>query len=272
MYSTINEREYLNLLGGVLDNGYLSESRAGETYSLPSLNVTFDLRLGFPLLTTRQMFPAGVIGELAAFVRGAEDLATFKKFGCNYWDANAANWPPNKDLPKEQWQIGKSYGSLWRNFEGIDQLGDVIKNLKDDPYSRRHVVSAWHPAAKACLPSCHILFQFYVRRGQLSCHVYMRSVDLCVGLPSDILLYGVLMSLVAKDTGLTPALLTFSFGDAHIYTNHLDALTQTQFGREIYDAPKLVLAPEATTLEFLPEHVSFENYVHHPAIKYAFNA
>lgn len=272
MHSTINEREYLNLLGDVLDNGYLSESRAGETYSLPNLNATFDLRLGFPLLTTRQMFPAGVIGELAAFVRGAEDLATFKKFGCNYWDANAANWPPNKDLPKEKWRVGRIYGAVWRSLNGVDQLTNVIENIKTDPYSRRHVVSAWDGKCEGALPPCHIMFQFYVRRGQLSCHVYMRSVDLCVGLPSDILLYGVLMSLVAKDTGLTPALLTFSFGDAHIYTNHLDDLTQTQFGRKIYNAPKLVLAPEATTLEFLPEHVSFENYVHHPAIKYAFNA
>lgn len=266
-----NELRYIELVNSVLMHGYLSESRAGDTYSLPGQHLTVDLRCGFPLLTTRKIYTQGVWGELAAFVRGAEDLATFKQFGCNYWDENAAAWPPNKDKPMEEWQIGKSYGSLWRNFEGVDQLGNVIEALKADPYSRRHVVSAWHPAAKACLPSCHIMFQLYVRQGFLHCHVYMRSVDLCVGLPSDILLYATLMSLVARDTGLRAGSLTFSFGDCHVYKNHIE-LWREQVGRKVYDAPSLILKQDVSALSFIPQDADIFDYRHHDPIKYPFNA
>lgn len=272
MMFTQNERRYLRLVNDVILAGYPSESRAGTTRSLPAQSIVFDLRCRFPLLTTRKMFVMGVLGELAAFVRGAEDLATFERFGCNYWKDNAANWEPNKGKPQSEWQVGQSYGSLWRNFEGVDQLANVIEAIKTDPNSRRHVVSAWHPAAKACLPSCHILYQFYVRRRYLHCHVYMRSVDLCVGLPSDVLLYGVLMSLVAKDTGLEPATLTFSFGDAHVYENHVDEFIHTQSKRSPIIAPNLVLHQDTSTLLFEPEDALFEGYHHHDAIKYKFNA
>lgn len=264
-----NELKYMRLLNYVWAYGSRNPSRAGETLSLPGQHLTLDLRTGFPLLTTRKMYPAGVWGELAAFVRGAEDLATFEKYGCHYWDANAAAWWVNKDKPRSEWQIGKSYGSLWRNFEGVDQLANVIEAIKADPYSRRHVVSAWHPAAEACLPSCHIMFQFYVRNNTLNCHVYMRSVDLCVGLPSDILLYATLMLLVAKDTSLEPALLTFSFGDAHMYTAHLEGWN-VQIGRTPKTPPIAKLSDKATTLSFEPDDISLVGYDHHPAIKYVF--
>lgn len=268
---TINEQRYNLLLNIVLEHGHLSESRAGNTYSLPGQQLTLDLRLGFPVLTTRQIFTTGVWGELAGFVRGAEDLATYKKFGCNYWYDNAAQWAENYGKPEGDWQIGKSYGSLWRNFNGVDQLTTVLANLKSDPYSRRHVITAWDPSAKACLPSCHIMFQFYVRGGYLHCHVYMRSVDLCVGLPSDILLYATLMSLVAKDVSLVPATLTFSFGDAHIYENHIEQwLDQAQ--RQVLHAPDLLLKEAATTLTFEPTDAQLINYQHDRPIKYAFNA
>lgn len=266
-----NEMLYLRLIDSVLDNGYRSESRAGDTYSLPGQSITYDLREGFPLLTTRKIFTAGIFGELAAFVRGAEDLATFKFFGCNYWDANAANWHVNKGKPESEWLIGKSYGSLWRNFEGVDQLSACLHTMRTDPSSRRHVITAWHPAAEACLPACHIMFQFYVRHEFLHCHVYMRSVDLCVGLPSDVALYALLMHLVAKDVGLSPATLTFSFGDAHVYVNHI-AQYREQSTRLIYEAPKLRLSEQATTLTFVPADIIVEDYTHHDPIKYAFNA
>ena len=269
---TINEKRYIQLVSDVITQGYLSESRAGDTYSLPSQHITVDLRLGFPLLTTRKMFPAGVLGELAAFVRGAEDLATFEKYGCNYWKDNAANWLPNKGLPESEWHVGRIYGAVWRDLNGVDQLANVIENIKEDPYSRRHVVSAWDGVCDGALPPCHIMFQFYVRQGFLHCHVYMRSVDLCVGLPSDILLYGVLMSLAAKDTGLKPATLTFSFGDAHVYKNHIEQFTQEQVKRKIHGGPVLLLDANTTTLTFEPQHATFEGYVHGEVIKYAFNA
>ena len=269
---TINEMRYLTLVNVVLKHGAHADSRAGATYSLPGQQLTLDLRFGFPVLTTRQIFTKGVWGELAGFVRGAEDLATYQKFGCNYWWDNAAQWSENYGKPEEEWQIGKSYGSLWRNFNGVDQLANVLHALKTDPLSRRHVITAWDPSAKACLPSCHIMFQFYVRDGYLHCHVYMRSVDLCVGLPSDVLLYATLMSLVAKDVGLTPALLTFSFGDAHIYENHVD-LWQIQAKRKVLQAPELLLRESATTLEFVPEDATLQEYMHHAEpIKYTFNA
>jgi thymidylate synthase len=218
------------------------------------------------------MYTDGVVGELAAFVRGAEDLATFEKFGCKYWHDNAAQWAENYGKPESDWRIGKAYGSLWRDFEGVDQLAVVIENLKSDPYSRRHVVSAWYPGAEACLPPCHLMYQFYVRQGFLHCHVYMRSVDLCVGLPSDIALYGVLMSLVAKDVGLKPSTLTFSFGDCHIYENHVEPFITVQAGRLITRGPKLLLADTASTLTFEPHEVQFREYAPAPPIKYAFNA
>lgn len=269
---TINEHAYLDLVEKVIEEGTLSNSRAGYTYSLPGQSVTFNLETAFPLITTRKMFTAGVLGELAAFVRGAEDLATFKQFGCNYWDANAANWAENKGKPKEEWRVGQSYGSLWRNFEGVDQLSNVLHELRADPTSRRHVISAWHPAAKACLPSCHIMFQFYVRYNKLHCHVYMRSVDLCVGLPSDVLLYGVLMHLVAQDCGMGVGTLTYAFGDAHVYVEHIDDFLNMQAKRVVFPGPKLLLNPEATTLTFHPADVEFVEYNCHPAIKYVFKA
>jgi len=268
----IDERKYLDLVARVINSGYSSDSRAGPTFSLPGESITVDLRRGFPLLTTRKIFTKGIFGELAAFVRGAEYLQTFKDFGCDYWDENAANWPPNENLVVSEQRVGQSYGYLWRNFEGVDQLANVIESLKKDPLSRRHVVSAWHPAAEACLPSCHIMFQFYVRHGYLHCHVYMRSVDLCVGLPSDIVLYALLMSLIAKDTGLIPASLTFSFGDCHVYQNHIEQFLEVQNKRKPLAPPILKLAPEATTLIFTPDMAVIKDYVSGDKIKYEFNS
>jgi len=268
----MNERNYLDLIVNVLQHGYNSDSRAGPTYSLPGQQITVDLRGGFPMLTTRKMYVKGIFGELAAFVRGAEDLAVFENFGCNYWRDNAANWPENFGKPETEWKVGQSYGSLWRNFEGVDQLQSVIAALKNDQSSRRHVITAWHPAAQACLPSCHIMFQFYARQGYLHCHVYMRSVDLCVGLPSDIVLYALLMSLVAKDVGLVPATLTFSFGDCHLYQVHKDQFLEEQVTRKILMPPSLKLSAEASTLTFTPDMITIENYVSHAPIKYQFCA
>lgn len=267
-----NECDYLCLVEQVIQYGLVSDSRAGPTRSLPGVSIGFDLQEGFPLLTTRKMFTKGIFGELAAFVRGAEDLGTFESFGCNYWKDNAAKWHENHGKPESEWRVGRSYGSLWRNFDGVDQLSAVIESLKKDPLSRRHVVSAWHPAAQACLPSCHILFQFYVREQTLHCQVYMRSVDLCVGLPSDVVLYALLTHLVAKEVGLKVGKLNYAFGDAHVYENHVEQFLEVQLPRIIYEAPKLRLAEQASVLTFTPDQAEILDYVYSDAIKYQFNA
>ena len=266
------ENDYLNLVTQVIATGFQSKSRAGPTYALPGESIKIPLDKGFPMLTTRKMYPAGVIGELAAFVRGAEDLATYEKYGCNYWGDNAANWVANEGKPRAEWQIGKSYGSLWRDFGGIDQLKVLMSSLQYNPDSRRMVVSAWHPAAEAALPSCHLLFQLHVHNGnELHCTVYMRSVDLCVGLPSDIVLYALLVNLLAKDFGLTAKSLTFFFGNTHVYANHVDLFMLCQKHMEPRSYPTLLLAPGCTTLDFVPSDVQILDYQHGPAIKYPFN-
>lgn len=265
------ENDYLNLVSQVIATGFHSKSRAGDTYSLPGESIKIPLDQGFPLLTTRRMFPVGIIGELAAFVRGAEDLATYERYGCMYWGVNAAAWHKNKDLPRDKWQIGRSYGSLWRSFGGVDQLQTAISRLKYNPDSRRIVVSAWDPSAEACLPSCHILFQLYTRNEELHCMVYMRSVDLCVGLPSDIALYALLVNLIAKDTGLKPMSLTFFFGDTHVYANHVDIFNTEQRNAIPAPSPRLVLSENASTFTFTPSDVSFDSYTPGPVIRYPFN-
>ena len=266
------ENDYLNLVSQVISAGFQSKSRAGDTYSLPGESLKIPLDQGFPLLTTRKMFPAGVIGELAAFVRGAEDLATYEKYGCMYWSDNAANWVENADRPRAEWQVGKSYGSLWRNFEGVDQLKSAMSALQYNPDSRRIVVSAWHPAAQACLPSCHLLFQLYAREGGLHCMIYMRSVDLCVGLPSDIVLYALLVNLIARDYGLKAKGLTFFFGDTHVYANHVGLFEEFQKNNTPAPSPELHIAEQATTLTFVPSDIKIENYTPGPTIRYPFNA
>ena len=453
------ENDYLNLVEQVIATGFQSKSRAGDTYSLQGESLKIPLDQGFPLLTTRKMFPAGVIGELAAFVRGAEDLATYEKYGCNYWGDNAANWVANEGKPRAEWQVGRVYGVQWTNWqpsryrpqpkpklreglpatalgiangagsgnelglrqvwnnmlyrcyspssekyplygargvyvhdswlefaqfstdakqlpgwdpitgnaglqldkdllgdgfcygpstcqwvspkenhygrhvrytvekeglqytfenasqfcmehncepsqfsrmlnkvkhrktsngfslvsaevlsEGtstpINQLANVINGIKKDPYSRRHLVTAWSPSELdlGALPPCHVMFQFYVRRDELHCMVMMRSVDLCVGLPSDIILYALLTNLVAKDTGLKPKSLTFFFGNTHVYANHVDLFLTGQKDIEPKESPTLLLAPGCTTLDFVPSDVQILDYQHGPVIKYPFNA
>lgn len=456
------ERDYLNLVEQVITTGYFGDSRAGATYALPGESLKIPLDKGFPMITTRKMYPSGVIGELAGFVRGAEDLATYEKYGCNYWGDNAANWVANEGKPRAEWQIGRVYGAQWVNwrrprsrpqpapilrdglaittygvanghgcssetalksvwnnmiqrcydnsieyyalyggrgvyvvdrwlefaafvedakklpgwhlkvsssekleyqldkdtigdgftygpetcawvtasennpkagtkqytlqhddgqvftftntlkfceehgiertglcglwtgnrnakkrygfrllevkeigkFAPINQLANVIDSIRKDPYSRRHIVTAWNPSEldQGVLPPCHIMFQFYVRRDELHCMVMMRSVDLCVGLPSDIILYALLTNLVAKDTGLLAKSLTFFFGDTHVYANHVDLFMFGQRHQEPQDSPTLLLAPGCTTLDFVPSDVQILNYQHGPIIKYPFNA
>jgi len=273
------EHDYLDLCANVIATGYRSDSRAGATRSLPGCMLKIPLDEGFPLLTTRKMYPAGVFGELAGFVRGATDLATYEKFGCNYWKENAAEWAPNKGLPQSEWQIGRVYGAQWTSWtqcngsqSSLNQLRAVIGTLKTDPFSRRHVVTAWNPdeLADGVLPPCHIMFQFYVRDGGLHCCVYMRSVDLCIGLPSDIALYAMLTNLVAKDVGLSPKSLTFFLADTHVYEGHVEQFAE-QNARHVSQSPSLGFLCETNTLTFDPSTVALIGYTPCAPIKYPFN-
>jgi thymidylate synthase len=206
-------------------------------------------------------------------VRGCEAVLEFRDWGCNYWDANAKAWLANKSLSPDQWRVGKIYGGQWRDFNGTDQLRNLVHNLKFDPGSRRHLLTTYNPAEldQACLPPCHLLAQFNVDRDVLDCIVYMRSVDLCVGLPSDYILYATLLALLAKECGYTAGALTFMLGDTHVYANHV-VEWHRQSSRSMHPLPTFVLDPSASVLEFKPEDIQLNDYTHHDQIKYAFNA
>jgi len=206
-------------------------------------------------------------------VRGAETVNEFRNWGCNYWDANAKAWPANAHLPVELMRVGKIYGGQWRDFNGVDQLRCLVRDLKFNPDSRRHLLTTYNPAEldQACLPPCHLLAQFNVDKGVLDCVVYMRSVDLCVGLPSDYILYATLLVLLAKECGYTAGALTFMLGDTHVYANHV-VEWHRQKSRAMHPLPSFVLEPNATVLEFKPEDIQLNDYQHHDQIKYIFNA
>lgn len=275
------EHQYMNLLLHVGSVGNERPSRVGRTRSAFGLGLYIDsLTLGeFPILTTRRIYYEPIFGELAAFLRGATYVGEFKKHGCNYWDANAAAWPFNANTPPDKHYVGRVYGAQWRRWatsnhetEDVDQIARLVRGIKDDPYGRRHIVTCWRPDEfdLMCLPPCHIFFQCYVVDGTVEMMVYMRSVDLCLGLPSDIVLYAALLLLIAKETGYKPGILKFMFGDAHMYQNHgIQFVEQSQ--RPIFDHPKYLLDVEATLDNFEPHHIELEGYKYAEPIRYPLN-
>ena len=278
------EENYFRLLMQTALGGDSRPSRAGPTVGRFGVTYNIDcLRHGcFPLFTTRQIFYKPVLGELAAFLQGATDLDAFQTYGCNYWDANTKNWPGTNG---SKTYTGRIYGAQWRNWrtpdgEEIDQLRYLVDGLKNDPYGRRHIVTAWNPGElkDMCLPPCHDFFQCYVQAaeeeedelGYLHMGVHMRSVDLCLGLPSDIVLYSALQLLIAKEVGLRPGALGWWLGDAHIYKNHLEPLA-TQLKRTPRPLPTFELAAEANLDNFEPQHLTIKDYDHAGTLKYEFN-
>ena len=270
------EVDYANLVTNVILHGEHRPSRAGFTVSLFGTMLRIDcLEKGeFPILTQRKIFPQGIFGELAAFLQGSIDLQSFKDFGCNYWNANAAAWPINKDRMLANQIVGKVYGYQWRQWaDRIDQMAELVKSLKSNPYSRRHLLTTYDPAAldEMCLPPCHLLAQFNVRTTkQLDCVVTMRSVDLCLGLPSDIILYATLMLILCNETGYTPGKLTFMLGDTHVYRNHID-LFQGHANRKMHPLPGFTLALTAGIDTFDPSDLTLINYQHSGVLNYEFN-
>jgi len=268
------EIAYKRLLHAVLDEGLVKNTRNGPTLQTFGKMITIrDLKLGkFPILTSRKMFYKPVLGELAAFLRGATLLQTFKHFGCNYWDANANAWSYNKGRPESQKEIGNLYGAKWREYNGVDQLARLVQGLIDDPMSRRHVLTTFDPSETyQCLPPCHLLAQFNCTGGgDLDCVVYMRSVDLIHGLPSDIILYAALMVIVANQIGGAPGKLVFALGDAHIYENH-QKLIYEYLERQSLDLPYYTFNKKATIDTFIPDDLDVLEYKHGERIDFPFN-
>lgn len=259
-------RQWHNLMREVLAYGETRSDRTGVgTKSLFGLYAQFDNTLrSFPAVTTKKLAVKQCFGEMASFIQGHTNLEQFHANGCTIWDANAGAkyWTPSK--PGD---LGRIYGAVWRQMGGIDQLAELVDGLKKSPTSRRHLVTAWSPGEPACLPPCHTHFQCYVSEGKyLDLQVYMRSVDLFLGLPFDIAGYALLQRLIAKEVNLESRRLLFSFGDAHIYLNHLEAV-QTVLARMPYAPPKLVLADDASLFTFTPEQARLLDYQHHAAVK-----
>jgi len=259
-----SERPYLDLLAEILTTGERRGDRTGVgTLGLFGRQMRFDLAQGFPLLTTKKIHFKSVVVELAWFLRGETNVRWLQERGCTIWDewADAAG------------ELGPVYGKQWRSWAApdgrvIDQIAAVVKSLKENPESRRHIVSAWNPAdvEAMALPPCHCLFQFHVAGGRLSCQLYQRSADVFLGVPFNIASYALLTHLIAKGTGLEPGDLVITLGDAHLYLNHLEQ-ARLQLTREPYPLPTLRLAPGAELFDLEAGDVTLEGYRAHPLIR-----
>jgi thymidylate synthase len=256
-------RPYLDLVRDVLEHGERRGDRTGTgTLSVFGAQVRYDLREGFPLVTTKKVLFPAVVRELIWFLRGSTNIKDDLTQHTPIWDAWA----------DENGELGPIYGYQWRNWggTGIDQIQQAIDTIKRDPRSRRNIVSAWNVAdlPKMKLPPCHAFFQFYVGGDNewLDCQLYQRSADLALGVPFNIASYALLQSMIAQECGLRPRHFVHTFGDAHIYLNHVEGL-KIQLAREPFPLPRLVLANKKT-LEMTFEDVQLEGYQHHPFIKF----
>ncbi|HEY1560985.1 MAG TPA: thymidylate synthase [Caulobacteraceae bacterium] len=258
------EQAYLDLLAEILRDGQKRADRTGVgTLGVFGRQFRFDLTKGFPLLTTKKVHFKSVVLELAWFLRGETNVRWLQDRGCTIWD----------EWADADGELGPVYGKQWRSWTApdgrvVDQIASVVKSLKENPASRRHMVSAWNPADidDMALPPCHCLFQFHVGEGRLSCQLYQRSADVFLGVPFNIASYALLTHLMARETGLEVGDLVITLGDAHLYLNHLDQ-TRLQLTRTPYPFPSLRLAPEARLFELEAEHVALEGYRAHPLIR-----
>jgi thymidylate synthase len=281
--------QYLDLLEEVLDHGQREPNRTGiDTLTIPGAMLKFDLRNGFPAVTTKQLAFRQVKGELIGFLRGSTSLAEFKSLGCDVWDANVAApvWQSNPACGGPD-HMGRIYGTQWRFWNGndmdlelrwVDQIAEALEQVRNNAQSRRILVTAWNPAEldQACLPPCHVLFQLLPRSdGTLHMTMYQRSCDMFLGVPFNIASYAILLGLFAAWTGRTAATLTMFLADVHIYVNHIEQVKE-QLSRAPYPAPDLTLnLPEdcqSLPLNELlarlgPPDVQLEGYEYHPAIK-----
>jgi len=258
-------RQYLDLLREVLRSGAAKPDRTGTgTLSVFGRQLRFDLESGFPVTTTKQLFLKGVIHELLWFLQGDTNIRYLQEQGVNIWN----NWAD------ENGDLGPIYGAQWRRWEAadgrtIDQISQVIELLKENRDSRRIMVSAWNAAQidSMRLPPCHCLFQFYVARGRLSCQLYQRSADLFLGVPFNIASYSLLTMMIAQTSGLGLGEFIHTFGDAHIYVNHMEQV-KTQLSRKPRALPKMILNQEVPSIfDFKYEDFRLAGYDPHPAIQ-----
>ena len=258
-------RQYLELLDHVLKNGTRKSDRTGTgTISAFGYQMRFNLGEGFPLMTTKKLHLKSILHELLWFISGDTNIKYLKDNGVKIWD----EWA-DKDG-----NLGPVYGYQWRSWPAadgtkIDQLANVIKSIKMSPDSRRHIVSAWNAGEieKMALPPCHILFQFYVADGRLSCQLYQRSCDIFLGVPFNIASYALLTLMVAQATELKPGEFIHTLGDAHIYLNHIDQV-KLQLTREPYSLPKITINPAVSDItKFRYEDFTLSDYIAHPHIK-----
>jgi thymidylate synthase len=258
-------RQYLDLMQRVLDEGVEKSDRTGTgTLSVFGHQMRFDLREGFPLVTTKKVHLKSVVGELIWFIRGDTNVGWLQEHGITIWD----------EWADEHGDLGPVYGYQWRSWptpDGghVDQLQQVIEQIKSNPDSRRHIVSAWNVAdiPSMALAPCHTLFQFYVAGGRLSCQLYQRSADVFLGVPFNIASYALLTHMVAQVTGLEVGDFVHTLGDAHLYLNHLDQ-ARTQLAREPRPLPELWLDASVDDITaFDIDHVKVSGYDPHPGIK-----
>jgi thymidylate synthase len=259
------EQAYLDLLTEVLAHGTPKSDRTGTgTRSVFGRQLRFALDAGFPLLTTKKLHLKSILYELIWFLRGDTNIRWLQERGVTIWD----EWADEKG------ELGPVYGYQWRHWRTpgggeVDQIKNLIQSLKSKPDSRRHIVSAWNPADvdRMALPPCHLLFQFYVAAGRLSCQMYQRSADLFLGVPFNIASYAALTLMVAQVTGLKPGEFVLTLGDAHLYLNHLEQAKE-QLARSPRPFPRLRLNPAVKELlDFRYEDFTLEAYDPHPAIK-----
>lgn len=257
-------QNYLDLLATLVDRGISKSDRTGTgTSALFGAQLRFDLSEGLPVVTTKKVHLKSVIHELLWFIRGETNVRSLQEVGVTIWD----------EWADENGDLGPVYGAQWRRWPApdgttIDQLGNVVEQIKTNPDSRRLVVSAWNPAEVGAmkLPPCHTLFQFQVMEGRLSCQLYQRSADFFLGVPFNIASYAILTHLVAHVTDLEVGDFVHSFGDVHLYSNHFDA-AKKQLARDSYPLPRLELNPDVRSIDdFKYEDIRVIDYQHHPAI------
>jgi thymidylate synthase len=258
-------RQYLDLMESVLADGVEKHDRTGTgTLSVFGRQLRFDLREGFPLLTTKKVHLKSIVHELLWFLAGDTNIKYLNDHGVTIWD----------EWADERGELGPVYGHQWRSWPtpdggAIDQIANVVEMIRRNPDSRRLIVSAWNPADvdKMALPPCHCLFQFYVAKGRLSCQLYQRSADIFLGVPFNIASYALLTLMVAQVTNLAPGEFVHTFGDAHLYMNHMEQ-AHLQLTRPPRALPRMTLNPAVKDIfGFRYEDFTLEGYDPHPAIK-----
>ena len=268
-------KQYLDLAQRILDEGTTKSDRTGTgTKSVFGYQMRFDLSEGFPMVTTKKLHLKSIVYELLWFLKGDTNIKYLQENGVRIWN----EWADEKG------DLGPVYGYQWRNWNGneIDQISEIIETLKNNPDSRRMLVSAWNPSVlpdtgktfsdnvangKAALPPCHAFFQFYVANGKLSCQLYQRSADIFLGVPFNIASYALFTMMMAQACGLEAGDFIHTFGDAHIYSNHQEQI-DLQLSRDLKPLPKMILNPEVKNIfDFTFDDFTLTDYEHHPHIK-----